>query len=73
MSETKESDLSTCRGSCEKLKVRKHDGSFDGKNKRFVDADGKLWNGRICPDCHKDKVKTRLKLKRADAKTGTNV
>ena len=68
---SEEIDVSTCRG-CEKLKVRKHDGSFDGKNKKFVDEEGKLWNGRICPACHKARVKTQLKQKRTDAKSRTD-
>ena len=58
-----DSDLSTCRG-CGKIEVRRHVGSFDGTNKKFVNAEGKLWNGRKCPKCHKDKVKTKLKEKR---------
>lgn len=63
----KEIDISKCSG-CGKLEVRKHSGSFDGKNKRFVDLEGKLWNGRKCPVCHKNKVKTQTKERRAESK-----
>jgi hypothetical protein len=64
-----ESDLSKC-SECGRIEVRKHAGSFDGKNKKFVDAQGKLWNGRKCPSCHKNKVKTQIKEKRLNAKSG---
>jgi hypothetical protein len=63
----KEIDISKCR-TCGKLEVRKHSGSFDGKNKRFVDSEGKLWNGRNCSSCHRNKVKVQTKEKRTNAK-----
>ena len=62
-----DSDISKCKA-CGKLEVRRHVGSFDTKNKKFVDANGKLWNGRKCPACHKNKVKTAVKEKRHNAK-----
>lgn len=58
-----ETDLSKCKV-CGKIKVRKHVGSFDGTNKKFVGDDGRLWNGRTCPTCHKNKVKKQIKEKR---------
>lgn len=61
-----ESDISKCVG-CGRLEVRRHSGSFDGRNKRFVDSNGKLWNGRKCPACHKNKVKTQTKERRTSA------
>ncbi len=67
-----ESDISKCRG-CEKLEVRKQDGFFpDGRNKRFVNAEGEQWNGRKCPGCQKLKSKVNIKQKRADAKSKPN-
>jgi hypothetical protein len=68
-----EIDISKCSGVCGKLKLRKHVGTFDGKNKRFVDESGRLWNGRKCPDCHKNKVKVDTKEKRTNAKRPTDV
>jgi len=69
-----ESDVSTCR-KCGKLEIRKQDGYFpDGRNKRFVDAEGLQWNGRVCGQCHSSKVKIQVKEKRKrdkDAATGT--
>ena len=55
-------DKSICH-ICQQLKVRVQDGYFGtSKNKRYIDENGKLWNGRkCCPDCHKDKVKKGMK------------
>lgn len=67
-----EIDVSQCR-KCGKLEVRRQDGYFpDGRNKRFVNAEGDQWNGRKCPGCQKDKSKEHIKQKREDAKTRTN-
>lgn len=40
----------------------------DGKDKRWRDEQGKLFNGKLCPVCHSDKVKEHIKKKRLDAK-----
>lgn len=61
-----QSDFSTCRGPCGGIKVRKLAGSFDGRNKRYVDEHGSLWNGRTCPGCHRHKVKVKTKERRAN-------
>jgi hypothetical protein len=65
--ENNESDLSSCR-LCEKIKVRKLVGKFDDKNKKYIDETGILWSGRICPACHKDRVKFRMRKLRATRK-----
>lgn len=63
-----ESDISTCR-KCGGLEVRKQDGYFpDGRNKRFVNAEGKQWSGRACPDCVCKRVKESIKEKRQKVK-----
>lgn len=67
-----ESDISKCR-KCGKLEVRKQDGYFpDGRNKKFVNAEGAQWNGRKCPGCQQSNSKDHIKQKRADAKTRTD-
>lgn len=67
-----ETDISTCR-KCGKIEVRRQDGYFpDGRNKRFVNAEGAQWSGRACPDCVRKRVKESVKQKRADAKTRIN-
>lgn len=68
-----ESDISTCR-KCGKLEVRKQDGYFpDGRNKRFIDAEGKQWSGRACPGCVRKRAKETIKQKRANAKRGNEL
>jgi hypothetical protein len=64
-----ESDISKCK-ICGRLEVRRFIGYFpDGKNKKFVGADDAQWNGRRCPSCVRNEVKTHIKQKRADAKS----
>lgn len=49
---------------CNVLKEATLSGTFDGVNKRWVDSNGKLFNGKVCPDCHKEKQKNNIKAKR---------
>lgn len=51
-------DKSICH-QCHTLKVRIQDGYYGtSKNKKYIDENGKLWNGRkCCPDCHKTRAK----------------
>ncbi len=37
---------------------------------RFVDESGRLWNGKVCPDCYKAYNRERMKIKRKQLKTG---
>jgi len=68
-----ESDVVQCR-KCSGLEVRKQDGYYpDGRNKRFINVEGKLWSGRACPDCVCKRVKLQVKQKRQNAKTRLNV
>jgi Zn-finger protein len=55
-----ESDLSTCK-ICSKIKLRRLVGKFDDKNKKYIDENGKLWNGRKCPLCHQKSIKENMK------------
>lgn len=55
-----ESNLVHCKH-CKKLKERIEDGKFNKTNKRFKDINGKLWNGKTCPDCHAEKIKMSMK------------
>lgn len=40
-----------------------------GTSTRFVDELGRLWNGRVCPDCYKTYNRERMKKSRAAKKT----
>jgi len=33
---------------------------------RFVDQSGRLWNGKVCPDCYKVYNRERMRLKRSE-------
>jgi ssDNA-binding Zn-finger/Zn-ribbon topoisomerase 1 len=60
-----EEDLSqyivTCR-SCGGSKIRRPAGVFgNGKDRRWVDQHGKLWNGRKCPECNRIRAKNTMK------------
>ena len=63
-----ESDLSTCR-KCGLTKVRIADGKFDARNKRYVDKNGKLWSGRTCADCNRDRIREAMKNARLKKKS----
>lgn len=66
-------ELSQCR-KCGKLEVRKQDGFYpDGRNKRFIDSNNRLWSGRTCGNCQKDRVKIQIKEKRAKVKLDEKV
>lgn len=45
-----ETDKKHCK-KCNQMKTRIQDGTYDGKNKKWRDEEGKLWNGRVCPTC----------------------
>jgi len=67
-----ESDLSTCR-LCEQIKLRKLIGKFDDRNKKYVDEHGKLWCGRICPSCHRDRARGNMQRLRKHGKRIPNM
>lgn len=63
-----ESNISKCRR-CFKLKIRKFVGYFpDGKNKKYVDEEGKQYRGRVCPSCVRKEVKEKIRKKRSESK-----
>ena len=60
-----EQNLSTCRV-CQESKQRIEDGKYgESRNKRWRDEEGLLWCGRVCPDCHKKEMKSRMIKSRA--------
>lgn len=64
MSENTKFEIAHCK-KCGQEKIRKDAGYFgNGKDRRWVDENGKQWNGRCCPDCVRDKVKNYQKQKR---------
>ena len=43
---------------CGQIKTRFFAGKFNKKDKKWLDADGSLWNGHVCPDCHRDRCRS---------------
>jgi hypothetical protein len=33
---------------------------------RFVDENGKLWNGKVCPNCYRNYNRERMRKKRSE-------
>ena len=58
-----ESNLRACK-ICKQLKNRIQSGKFDTRNKKYVDENGKLWSGSICPPCNTERVKLAMRIKR---------
>lgn len=52
---------------CGQAKTRIRSGVFVkkiGKTPRWVDSNGKLFNGRVCPECHSRQTSARMSIKR---------
>lgn len=60
-----ESKVLHCKD-CSELKTAFLDGKFDGINKRWTDENGKLWNGKRCPDCHRKLIKANMQKMRSN-------
>lgn len=37
---------------------------------RFIDQDGRMWNGKVCATCYRLYNRDRMRLKRLSAKIG---
>lgn len=50
---------------CLKERVRNPAGFFgNGRDRRYTDQHNAQWNGKVCPKCQRDKMKTHMKVKR---------
>lgn len=58
-----EANKAHCK-TCKQLKNRILDGKFDHVNKRWVDENGWLWSGKICPVCNLERVRNKMREKR---------
>lgn len=61
-----EMNLKQCKR-CALLKIRIQDETFDGYNKRWIDENGTLWNGKVCPECHRQATREHAARKKAAA------
>lgn len=56
--------LAVCK-ICQEEKLRKPDGVFgNGKDRRWIDENQKIWNGRRCGDCQAKKMRNHQQVKR---------
>lgn len=62
-----ESNIRTCK-SCNQTKAHILDKTYDYKNKRYVDEEGRQWLGKKCPKCHSDSMRIRMAAKRNSIK-----
>ena len=59
-----ESNVRICK-KCNQLKNRIEAGKFpNGKDKKWADESGKLWNGSVCGGCTVIKAKETMKVLR---------
>jgi len=66
--EQKEQNLVRCK-KCNDLKFRILCGKFNnGKDKRWIDENGKLWNGKLCPECNKKRSLVTMRKIRNERK-----
>lgn len=66
MSEEKKPDTIGICKVCQEKKVRNPAGKFsNGRDTKFVDAEGMLWNGKTCPKCHGEKMRKHQQVKRS--------
>lgn len=64
MSEINFSEYSVikCKGCAKECKRYRAGKYSNGKDTRYVDEQGKEFNGHTCPHCHKNKVSQRKRL-----------
>ena len=56
-------EIIICKDCCLPVKRYRHSKRPNCKDVRFIDENGREFNGRRCPKCHADKVKIRKYLK----------
>jgi len=62
---SQESNLRKCK-KCQALKLRILDGKYyNGRDKRWLDEEGKIWNGSTCPPCNVERARLTMKRLRA--------
>lgn len=64
--QTKRCICSVCQ--IEKTKIAYGTFKADKSHRRFLDYNGRQWNGNCCPTCHANRVKVNMRIKRAKDK-----
>lgn len=75
MNETN-SNVKVTTGKCKRcghIGVKITDGFMNnGKNYRYLDENGRFWNGKVCPKCHQEEMKGRMGKKNKKPKVNMN-
>lgn len=50
---------------CKQEKYRIRMGLFNHKSPRYIDAAGKYFNGKVCPQCNLERIRNSAKARRA--------
>lgn len=59
---------------CNILKDRTESGLYpDGKNKKYIDDSGKLWNGSVCGPCNVQRSYNNMKKLRSKRKENEKI
>lgn len=66
-----EKSVIKCR-ECGELRTRYLDGTYDGLNKRWRDKEGKVFNGKVCPECHLFRTKVNMRKMRKRVKDASS-
>lgn len=65
-----ERDMVTCR-KCSEIKPRIKKGKYNETNHKYVDDNGRAWNGRSCPECNAERVKIKMQKIRLERKVNS--
>ena len=67
----REKNKNQCK-QCMRIKMRISAGRFPNKkDTRYVDENGKMWSGQLCPECHKLRMAAYMKTKRSRIEENT--
>lgn len=64
-----ERDLVRCN-KCGQVKPRIRMGKYNENDFKYIDDNGRAWNGRSCPECNAERVKIKMQKIRLERKVG---
>jgi len=59
-------NTATCK-KCGATGLKITQSKYNHKNAKYVDDNGHAWNGRVCPKCHREAMKERMRKRREEA------
>ena len=58
-----EKNLTTCR-KCQEKSLRILNGRYPGGKNKYINENGALWSGLLCPSCNTSRVKRAMRASR---------